>query len=191
VVIFALEFWTSLAEHEADADPKTSQNFVSRFLAHVVNLLFTLLTQVKEDEDDETTSVANAAGICLKHISSAVQDAVWDGVLDRLVISHFGAEDWHQRDASATALGAVLSSLSADKAKQIVAATLPSLLAKLVAPNTDPIPKVRESVAWVVGTLSRCRGGGRGQSLLVACGVCLCSFQPMRRQRSPLPLHCP
>jgi hypothetical protein len=161
-VVYALEFWTNLAEQEAEMEEEdepapgaesANKRYVLKYLAQVTQLLFALMTKVEEDDGDDDFGIGEAAGVCLNRLVEAAHDAIWDNALQALVFQHFAATEWQQRDAATLALGIAVDGLSEEKLKQLVPATLPTLLGKLVGPGADPVAHVRDTTGWTTGTL--------------------------------------
>lgn len=155
VAVRALEFWTTVANEEAELGDDAAENrkYTMTALVPLVNMLLELMTKQKsEDDGDEEYSIAQAAANCVSSVVSATGDAALARVLP-FVQLWFGSADWRQRDAATLALGLVMNGPNEASLKPVVTSALPMLLTKLVGPSRDPSAAVRDTTAWTVGNI--------------------------------------
>ena len=152
VAVRALEFWTTVANEEAERGDEnaTNRKYTRRALAPLLDMLLELMTKQTETDGDETYSIAQAASNCVGSVTCATGDAAFGHVLP-VIQRWFGSADWHQRDAATLALGVVMNGPSEAALKPVIATALPILLTKLVGPSRDPSVVVRDTTAWSIG----------------------------------------
>lgn len=152
VAVRALEFWTTVANEEAERGDEnaTNRKYTRRALAPLLDMLMELMTKQTETDGDDSYSIAQAASNCVGSVTCATGDAAFGHVLP-VIQRWFGSADWHQRDAATLALGVVMNGPSEAALKPVIATALPILLTKLVGPSRDPSVVVRDTTAWSIG----------------------------------------
>lgn len=160
VACMAIEFWSTICEEEFDiavqlhegADPTdnlTQYNFALHATADVLPVLLTLLTRQNDDPDDDSWSVAMAAGSCLQLFASTTAMYVVEPTL-KFFAANIDLRDWRHREAAVMAFGSILEGPELDDLKRPIREALAPILA-LVA---DPVLQVQETAAWCLGKLT-------------------------------------
>ena len=172
VALQALEFWSTIAEEEADRDTQpeghtstaesddsatVNHQFVLHALPQLVPLLLEQLTKQEEgaDGDDGTWNPALAAGTALGLAAAAVRDPIVPLVMPFVqenIQRNTGPQDWRAREAATFAFGSILEGPSVDALASLARAGLQFLLAAL----KDPNPQVRNTTAWTLGRIFEC-----------------------------------
>ena len=150
----AIDFWIQVADEEGQRGESESAHYTKQALGPLVALCLELLCKQNEDDDEDSYSVAQAAGVCLTGVADTVGDMVLPHVLP-FVQSSFNASDWHKREAAALAFGSMCESLTSECMRAPIVTALPALLGKLKprTPEWDASPIVRDSVAWALGKI--------------------------------------
>ena len=151
--VLAVEFWDVIADEESDrGDDASNKKYIAAALTPLTDLLLELMCKQEEDEDDESYSTAQAAGVCLTSVSHAVGDTVLSVVMP-FVQKGFSSADWHVRDAATLAFGIMCGTGSSEAITPLITQALPPLIQRLVAgaPTFDASAPVRDTTAWVVG----------------------------------------
>lgn len=173
VALQALEFWSTVAEEEAQRDSDAggdgtaaagntdedaiNHHFVAAALPQLVPLLLEQLTKQEEgaDGDDGAWNPALAAGTALGLAALAVGDPISERVMPFVqenIQRNGSPEDWRAREAATFAFGSILEGLSVESLANLSRAGLGFLLAAL----KDPSPQVRNTTAWTLGRIFEC-----------------------------------
>ena len=159
----AVEFWCTVCEEEIAIEDDNSQaeaegsiqrpyfNFSKIATAEVVPVLLELLSKQDEDAADDEYNLQRAAYQCLSLWAQAVGNAVVSPVL-AYVEANIRSEDWHLRDASASAFGAIMEGPEEKMLDNIVKQALPVLISMM----SDSSLIVKDSVAFTLGRISEC-----------------------------------
>ncbi|KAI0314478.1 karyopherin Kap95 [Amylostereum chailletii] len=162
VALQAIEFWTSVAEDEAqlEQDYQDAQDgliegeidepkyFAKIALPEIVPVLLELLTKQEEDADDDEWNVAMAAGTCLNFLSLAVHDAIVPGVIP-FIEANIKAQDWHFREAAVMTFGSILAGPDPAVLTPLVNQALPILIDMMNDSNLH----VKDTTAWTLGRI--------------------------------------
>eukprot|EP01035_Chromulina_nebulosa_P017784 gene17784-23391_t len=155
VVSQAIEFWTTIALRELDVIAEIEENYTSSLYLKIIEkaskpliplLLNGLTKQVDIDEgDDDNSYVTSSSAECLNAISRIVKDNIIPETLP-FITANISSPDWHFREASITAFGAILEGPDDQKLTPIIAQALPILINSL----KDVKPLVKESAGWTI-----------------------------------------
>ena len=163
VAKLAVEFWCTVCEEEisieddnvqAEADGQTQRpyfNFSKIATAEVVPVLLELLAKQDEDAADDEYNLQRAAYQCLSLWAQSVGNPVVQPVL-AYVEANIRSDDWHLRDASASAFGAIMEGPDDKMLDNIVKQALPVLIGMM----NDSSLIVKDSVAFTLGRISEC-----------------------------------
>ncbi|KAL9056659.1 MAG: hypothetical protein Q9162_002831 [Coniocarpon cinnabarinum] len=163
VAKLAVEFWCTVCEEEISIEDDNAQaeiegsptrpyfNFSKIATAEVVPVLLDLLSKQDEDAADDEYNLQRAAYQCLQLWAQSVGNAVVQPVL-QYVEANIRSEDWHLRDASASAFGAIMEGPDEKMLDNIVKQALPILIGMM----SDPSILVKDSVAFTLGRISEC-----------------------------------
>jgi importin subunit beta-1 len=117
----------------------------------VVPVLLELLAKQDEDADDNEYNISRASYQCLQLWAQCVGSAVVPPVL-AFVEKNLRSEDWHYRDASVSAFGAIMEGPDENVLDPLVKQALPVLIAMM----DDPVIHVKDSAAYALGRI--CEG---------------------------------
>lgn len=159
-VLQSIEFWCTVCEREdlleieiADAQqqgiqPPANMNYGLGAMPHLVKILPLLMT--KQEDDPDKYTIAKAAAVCLQLLATICQDKIVDEILP-FVTGNIGSQDWHYKEAAVLAFGTIMEGPSPEKLKPLVEQALSPLVNLL----KDPHELVRDSTAWVLGTICK------------------------------------
>jgi len=157
VAMPAMEFWSTMCDEELYVSDLIQQgqqgekqlfNIIQQALPHLVPLLTEMLTRQQSEEDDDTWTIASAAGSCLGLVAQVVGDQCVDLVLS-FVQANFENPDWKFREAAILAYGSIMEGPSSEKMRPLVSATFTAMVQRLV----DPSIAVRDTTAWTLGRI--------------------------------------
>jgi importin subunit beta-1 len=138
----------SQAQAEGSTELRDYFNFARVATQEVVPVLLELLAKQDEDADDNEYNVSRAAYQCLQLWAQCVGSGVVPPVL-AFVEKNLRAEDWHYRDASVSAFGAMMEGPEESVLDPIVKQALPVLIAMM----DDPVLHVKDSAAYALGRI--------------------------------------
>lgn len=160
VKLRAIEFWSTVAETEADivlelqdaheaGRPAERQlkNFVNKAAQHLTPALLQCLT-VREEGAGEEWNQSSAAGTCIGLIAEAIRDGIVPFVLP-FVEENIQKQEWNLREASILAFGYILNGPSKEKMRPLVEQALPRILSFVRDKNDE----VKDTAAWTVGRI--------------------------------------
>ncbi|KAF2715719.1 importin subunit beta-1 [Pleomassaria siparia CBS 279.74] len=161
VAKLAVEFWCTVCEEEITIEDDNTQaqaegstelrdyfNFARVATQEVVPVLLELLAKQDEDADDNEYNTSRAAYQCLQLWAQCVGSAVVPPVL-AFVEKNLRSEDWHYRDASVSAFGAIMEGPEESVLDPIVKQALPVLIAMM----DDQVLHVKDSAAYALGRI--------------------------------------
>ena len=161
VAKLAVEFWCTVCEEEIAIEDDNTQaqaegstelrdyfNFARVATQEVVPVLLELLAKQDEDASDDEYNVSRAAYQCLQLWAQCVGSAVVPPVL-AFVEKNLRSEDWHYRDASVSAFGAIMEGPEDTVLEPIVKQALPVLIAMM----DDQVIHVKDSAAYALGRI--------------------------------------
>ncbi|KAA1475779.1 karyopherin Kap95 [Dentipellis sp. KUC8613] len=162
VALQAIEFWTSVAEEEAqlesdyqdaqegliDGDVEEPKYFAKIALPEIVPVLLMLLTRQDEDAEEGEWNVAMAAGTCLNFLAQAVHDSIVAAVIP-FIEGNIKSQDWHQREAAVMAFGSILVGPDPTVLTPLVNQALPILIDMMNDANVH----VKDTTAWTLGRI--------------------------------------
>lgn len=160
VAKLAVEFWSTVCEEEINIEEDNSQventeqmrpfyNFARVATGEVVPQLLNLLTKQDEDAADDEYNLARAAYQCLQLYAQAVGPSIVPPVL-AFVEQHLRSEDWHYREASVAAFGAIMDGPEEKTLEPIVKQALPVLISMM----DDSSVFVKDSTAYALGRIT-------------------------------------
>ncbi|VEU21294.1 DEKNAAC102498 [Brettanomyces naardenensis] len=162
VACMAVEFWSTVCEEELEiqlrreelVDPAQSSDLVSYNFAlvaisDVLPTLLGLLTRQNEDEDDDSWSVAMAAGACLQLFAQNTGNYVVRPTL-QFVEQNLVGPGWRQKEAAVMAFGSILDGPDRSELRTVITQALPPILALI---KDESVP-VRETVSWCIGRIA-------------------------------------
>ncbi|KAF2119940.1 armadillo-type protein [Lophiotrema nucula] len=157
----AVEFWCTVCEEEIAIEDDNTQaqaegstelrnyfNFARVATQEVVPVLLELLAKQDEDAADDEYNISRAAYQCLQLWAQCVGSGVVPPVL-AFVEKNLRAEDWHFRDASVSAFGAIMEGPEESVLDPIVKQALPVLIAMMDDQNVH----VKDSAAYALGRI--------------------------------------
>ncbi|KAI0033513.1 karyopherin Kap95 [Vararia minispora EC-137] len=162
VALQAIEFWTSVAEEEAqleadfqdaaegliEGEVEEPKGFAKIALPEIVPVLLTLLTKQDEDADEDEWDVSMAAGTCLGFLAQAVHDSIVPMVIP-FIEANIKNPDWHFREAAVMAFGSILGGPDPQVLTTLVNQALPLLIEMM----TDQNLHVKDTTAWTLGRI--------------------------------------
>ncbi|TFY83967.1 hypothetical protein EWM64_g25 [Hericium alpestre] len=162
VALQAIEFWTSVAEEEAqlesdyqdaqegliDGDIEEPKYFAKIALPEIVPVLLMLLTRQDEDAEEGEWNVSMAAGTCLNFLAQAVHDSIVPPVIP-FIEGNIKSQDWHQREAAVMAFGSILVGPDPTVLTPLVNQALPILIDMMNDSNVH----VKDTTAWTLGRI--------------------------------------
>lgn len=128
VAFKAIEFWTTVAESELEAEYREE----SHRIMHAVNdgllpLMLDTLTKQKEDLEDEEYTMADYGAIFLERHTLCVKEVVLPLVL-QYISENLGKADWREKDAAITAFGFIMDGPDPNEIQEHVGKALPLLI---------------------------------------------------------------
>jgi importin subunit beta-1 len=179
VAKLAVEFWCTVCEEEISIEDDNAQVFISLcplsshsilmfkqaqaegstelrplyYFARVatrevIPVLLELLAKQDEDADDNEYNISRAAYQCLQLWAQCVGSGVVPPVL-AFVEKNLRSDDWHYRDASVSAFGAIMEGPEENVLDPIVKQALPVLIAMM----DDSVIHVKDSAAYALGRI--------------------------------------
>ncbi|KAF2199381.1 importin subunit beta-1 [Delitschia confertaspora ATCC 74209] len=161
VAKLAVEFWCTVCEEEISIEDDNSQaqaegstelrdyfNFARVATQEVVPVLLELLAKQDEDAGDDEYNISRAAYQCLQLWAQCVGSAVVPPVL-AFVEKNLRSDDWHYRDASVSAFGAIMEGPEESVLDPIIKQALPVLIAMM----DDQVIHVKDSAAYALGRI--------------------------------------
>lgn len=161
VAKLAVEFWCTVCEEEIAIEDDNTQahaegstelreyfNFARVATQEVVPVLLELLAKQDEDADDNEYNTARAAYQCLQLWAQCVGAGVMPPVL-AFIEKYIRSEDWHYRDASVSAFGAIMEGPEESVLDPIVKQALPTLIGMM----DDQSIHVKDSAAYALGRI--------------------------------------
>jgi importin subunit beta-1 len=161
VAKLAVEFWCTVCEEEIAIEDDNTQaqaegstelreyfNFARVATQEVVPVLLELLAKQDEDADDNEYNTSRAAYQCLQLWAQCVGSGVMPPVL-AFIEKYIRSEDWHYRDASVSAFGAIMEGPEESVLDPIVKQALPTLIGMMEDQNIH----VKDSAAYALGRI--------------------------------------
>ncbi|KAF2466360.1 importin subunit beta-1 [Lindgomyces ingoldianus] len=161
VAKLAVEFWCTVCEEEIAIEDDNTQaqaegstelrdyyNFARVATQEVVPVLLELLAKQDEDAGDDEYNISRAAYQCLQLWAQCVGSGVVPPVL-AFVEKNLRSEDWHYRDASVSAFGAIMEGPEENVLDPIIKQALPVLIAMM----DDQVIHVKDSAAYALGRI--------------------------------------
>ncbi|PSN75026.1 ARM repeat-containing protein [Corynespora cassiicola Philippines] len=136
------------AQAEGSTELRDYFNFARVATQEVVPVLLEILAKQDEDADDNEYNVAHAAYQCLQLWAQCVGSGVVPPVL-AFVEKNLRSEDWHYRDASVSAFGAIMEGPEESVLDPIVKQALPVLISMM----DDSVIHVKDSAAYALGRI--------------------------------------
>ncbi|KAI9665277.1 MAG: karyopherin beta [Trizodia sp. TS-e1964] len=160
VAKLAVEFWSTVCEEEITIEEENSQaqidgtemrvyhNFCKVATPEVVPVLLELLTRQDEDAADDDYNVSRAAYQCLQLYAQVITQVIVPIVLS-FVELNLRDPDWHKRDASVSAFGAIMEGPDQKVLEPLVRQALPVIISMM----DDKVMTVKDSVAYALGRI--------------------------------------
>jgi len=162
-----LEFWSTLAEEEADrmeeheeaaengeaVPPERAvlKHYVRGVLQFLVPLITETLAKQEEDQDDENQwNLSMAGACCLGLVATCVKDNIVEHIMPFIQANIQSADNWRNREAAVMAFGCIMPGPSSEKLAPLIQQALPMLLQLMTA---DPNTLVKDTSAWSVGQI--------------------------------------
>lgn len=123
-------------------------NFARVATQEVVPVLLELLAKQDEDAADDEYNTSRAAYQCLQLWAQCVGSGVVPPVL-AFVEKNLRSDDWHYRDASVSAFGAIMEGPEESVLDPIIKQALPVLIAMM----DDQVVHVKDSAAYALGRI--------------------------------------
>lgn len=156
----AIEFWSTCADEECEimydiqehqeyggpAPTRKLLNFVKQALGGLVQTLLQCLMKQSESIEDDSWTVAKAAGACLGLIATVAKDDVVQHAL-RFIQGNINGQHWRQKEAAIIAFGLIMDGPAPEKLQPLVTQAYPIML-KLIGDQNN---QVKDSAAWTVG----------------------------------------
>ncbi|KAI0461360.1 hypothetical protein LJB42_001028 [Komagataella kurtzmanii] len=163
VACMAVEFWSTVCEEELEialqkeeyaetgtaAEDLTSYNFALVAIQDVLPTLLTLLTRQNEDAEDDSWSVAMAAGACLQLFAQNTGNYVVQPTL-QFVEGNLTGPTWRNKEAAVMAFGSILDGPDREQLKVLISQALQPILQLM----QDESLHVKETVAWCLGRIA-------------------------------------
>ncbi|CDW87040.1 importin subunit beta-1-like [Stylonychia lemnae] len=145
-----IEFWTSLAEEEAQRIKKNAfvNNYIQQCCQQLAHLLIECIQKVNiqdDEEDIDEFGVALSAGCCLGAISVVVGNEIMEPVLG-FVSTNIQNPEWIKRYSALLALGAITEGPDKIRFMNVIIPGIQNLIQMF----QDQHPKVRETIGWVM-----------------------------------------
>ncbi|KAF2749990.1 ARM repeat-containing protein [Sporormia fimetaria CBS 119925] len=161
VAKLAVEFWCTVceeeisieddnaqAQHEGSTELRELYHFARVATREVVPVLLELMAKQDEDADDNEYNISRASYQCVQLWAQCVGSATVPVVL-AFVEKNLRSEDWHYRDASVSAFGAIMEGPEEHVLDPIVKQALPVLIAMM----DDAVVHVKDSAAYALGRI--------------------------------------
>mmetsp|Transcript_601 Transcript_601/g.716 ORF Transcript_601/g.716 Transcript_601/m.716 type:complete len:877 (+) Transcript_601:69-2699(+) len=161
----AIEFWTTLCEEEiylleeqleqdmkGEEPSKTCAFYMRKCGKQLCELLLNdCLIKQEEDQDEETRNIATSAAMCLGFLSQCLHNDILPYILP-FVEKNINNEDWHRREASVLAFGAMLEGPDSVHIQAPLQAAFETILSKMLV-RYEANTQVRDTSAWCVSTI--------------------------------------
>lgn len=158
----AIEFWSTCADEELEIlyeqedhakyggpQPRQCKNFVQQALnagGGLCAALLQCLMKQSEDIEDDSWTVAKAAGACLGLVAQVVRDGVVQHAI-KFIQSNISGQHWRQKEAAVIAFGLIMDGPDPKKLQQLVSQAF-GLILKLIGDQSN---QVKDSAAWTLG----------------------------------------
>jgi importin subunit beta-1 len=139
---------TKQAQAEGSTELRQLYYFARVATREVIPVLLELLAKQDEDADDNEYNISRAAYQCLQLWAQCVGSGVVPPVL-AFVEKNLRSDDWHYRDASVSAFGAIMEGPEENVLDPIVKQALPVLIAMM----DDSVIHVKDSAAYALGRI--------------------------------------
>lgn len=142
------------AQAEGSTELRPLYYFARVATREVIPVLLELLAKQDEDADDNEYNISRAAYQCLQLWAQCVGSGVVPPVL-AFVEKNLRSDDWHYRDASVSAFGAIMEGPEESVLDPIVKQALPVLIAMM----DDSVIHVKDSAAYALGRICEASPG--------------------------------
>lgn len=136
------------AQAEGSTELRELYYFARVATREVIPVLLELLAKQDEDADDNEYNISRASYQCLQLWAQCVGSGIVPPVL-AFVEKNLRSEDWHYRDASVSAFGAIMEGPEENVLDPIVKQALPVLIAMM----DDQVVHVKDSAAYALGRI--------------------------------------
>jgi len=161
----AIEFWTTLCEEEiylleeaqeqemkGEPVAKPCANYVKQCGQQLCELLLNeCLIKQEEDQDEETRNIATSAAMCLGFLSQCLHNDILPYILP-FIEKNINSPDWHRREASVLAFGAMMEGPDAECLRLPLQAAFETVLSKMLVRYEDNA-QVRDTAAWAMSVV--------------------------------------
>ncbi|XP_050439163.1 importin subunit beta-1-like [Adelges cooleyi] len=158
VALQGIEFWSSVAEEEADIvyegqcqDSPTEKKlmmYTEGALEFIIPVLMEKLTNQEEGDDDDDWNPCKSAGVCIMLLATCCQSRVVPYVLP-FINANIGNTDWRYRDASVLTLGSIIGGLDNSALVELLEPNIPILVHLMY----DSSVAVQDTTAWTFGRI--------------------------------------
>lgn len=155
----AIEFWSTCADEELEImyeiedhqkyggpEPRRAMNFLGQALGGLSAALLQCLTKQADDIEDDSWTVAKAAGACLGLVSQVAKDAIAQHAL-KFIQQHINGQHWRQKEAAVIAFGLIMDGPDPKKLQPLVSQAF-GIILKLIGDENN---QVKDSAAWTLG----------------------------------------
>lgn len=152
-----IEFWSSVAEEEADImykfhekafDETKLMRYAGGALGYIMPVLMEKLAIQEDGDDDDDWNPSKAAGVCIMLLSNCCLAEVVPHALP-FINNNISNPDWRYRDASVMTLGSILSGLETEALKSLLEPNIPVLINLMY----DSSIAVKDTTAWTFGRI--------------------------------------
>ncbi|XP_050527566.1 importin subunit beta-like [Daktulosphaira vitifoliae] len=158
VALQGIEFWSSVAEEEADlmyegqcqdsTPEKKLMMYSEGALEFITPVLMEKLTKQEEGDDDDDWNPCKSAGVCVMLLATCCQSNIVPHVIP-FINANIGSPDWRYRDASVMTLGSILSGLDHNALVELLEPNIPILVHLMY----DTSVAVQDTCAWTFGRI--------------------------------------
>jgi len=167
VALQAIEFWTTIAELEADIieeinecttegeePPRKCFYFVkSAIKLNLIDLLVETLCRQEEDQTEEDWNISAAAATCLSNVSKLVREEIIEKAMP-FITKNIANDNWRFKEASTLAFSCILECPSSKQMSGIIEKALPYLLK-----NTQSDKQiVKDTAVFTLGRIAKFHG---------------------------------
>ncbi|KAL0487642.1 importin subunit beta-1 [Acrasis kona] len=162
VALQAIEFWSTLAEDEADIQDSIEMledgektdlvhlHLVESALKPLCALIVKLLTRQREDCDGDEMTVSNSAATCLSLVSTVARDKIIFEVMP-FIENNIKSADWRLREAATLCFCAIQEGTSTSKMSQYIKGSIPLLINQMKDANET----VKDTTIFTLGTIAK------------------------------------
>lgn len=157
VALQAIEFWSTVAEVEADLieEELECHNFVQAAITPLCLLLLELLTRQDEHADEGELNISNAAGTCLALVSRVAGNSVVNEVMP-FVSKYITSANWKEKEAATLAFSAILDGPNSDAMANLVTQAIPVMTKQVIetaGAQSEGITLLKDTTVFTIGRI--------------------------------------